>query len=63
MLKIVLNRLKPQAEIIAEEQQASEKEEAPQSRSSTYESSVRNLNLRFADDIDSFAGEEEELQN
>ena len=44
MLKIILNRLKPQAEkIIAEEQAGSEQEGAPQSRSSTYESSVRNI--------------------
>ena len=44
MLKIILDRLKPQAEkIIAEDRQASEQEGAPQSRSSTYESSVRNI--------------------
>ena len=44
MLKIILNRLKPQAEkIIAEEQAGSEQEGAPQSRSSTYGSSLRNI--------------------
>ena len=41
MLKVILNRLKPQAEeIIAEEQLGSEPEEAPQNRSSTLESFV-----------------------
>ena len=44
MLKIILNRLKPQAEkITAEEQARFLQEETPQSRSSTYESSVRNI--------------------
>ena len=39
MLKVILNRLKPQAErIIAEEQEG-----VPQSRSSTYAFSVRNI--------------------
>ena len=42
MLKVILNRLKPQAEeIIAEEQAGSEPEEAPQNRSSTLESCVK----------------------
>ena len=44
MLKILLNRLKPQAEkIIAKNRQASEQEGVPQSRSSTYAFSVRNI--------------------
>ncbi|WP_419634916.1 hypothetical protein, partial [Thiolapillus sp.] len=43
MLKIILNRLKPQAEKIITEEQASEQEGAPQCRSSTDESSVRNI--------------------
>ena len=43
MLKVILNRLKPQAEeIIAEEQAGSEPEEAPQNRSSTSESCVKS---------------------
>ena len=44
MLKIILNRLKPQVEkIIAKNRQASEQEGVPQSRSSTYASYVRNI--------------------
>ena len=43
MLKVILNRLKPQAEeIIAEEQAGSEPEEAPQNRSSALEYSVKS---------------------
>ena len=42
MLKVILNRLKPQAEeIIAENRLGSEPEEAPQNRSSTSESCVK----------------------
>ena len=44
MLKIILNRLKPQAEKINVEEQAGFRAEgAPQSGSSTYEFSVRNI--------------------
>ena len=44
MLKIILNRLKPQAEkIIAKERKASEQDGVPQSRSSTYAFYVRNI--------------------
>ena len=44
MLKIIVNRLKPQAEkIITEEQAGFRAGRTPQSRSSTYESSVRNI--------------------
>ena len=43
MLKVILNRLKPQAEeIIAEEQAGFRSEEAPQSKSSTLESCVKS---------------------
>ena len=43
MLEVILNRLKSQAEeIIAEEQDGSEPEEAPQNRSSTLESCVKS---------------------
>ena len=44
MLKVILNRLKSQAEeIIAEEQAGSEPEEASQNRSSTLESCVKKV--------------------
>ena len=44
MLKIIVNRLKPQAEkIITEEQAGFRTGRTPQSRSSTYKSSVRNI--------------------
>ena len=44
MLKIILNRLKPQARKSSpKNRQASEQEEAPQSRSSTYAFYVRNI--------------------
>ena len=44
MLKIILNRLKPQAEkIIAEEQAGFRAGRSPQSRFSTFKSSVRNI--------------------
>ena len=44
MLKVILNRLKPQAEkIIAEEQAGFRAGRRPQSRSSTYAFSVRNI--------------------
>ena len=48
MLKVILNRLKPQAEeIIAENMLGSEPEEAPQNRSSTLESCVKGTsNIR-----------------
>ena len=43
MLKVILNRLKPQAEdIIADEQAGFRAEEAPQNRSSTSESCVKS---------------------
>ena len=44
MLKIIVNRLKPQAEkIITEEQAGFRAGRTPQSKSSTYKSSVRNI--------------------
>ena len=43
MLKVILNRLKPQAEeIIAEEQAGSRAEKAPQNRSLTLKSCVKS---------------------
>ena len=43
MLKIILNTLKPKAEKIIAEEQASEQEGVPQSRPSTYAFCVRNI--------------------
>ena len=43
MLKIILNRLKPQTEKIIAEEQAGFRVGAPQGRSSTDESSLRNI--------------------
>ena len=57
MLKIILNRLKPQTEIIAEEQA-----DALEDHKGTVSIAGRTItSLRFADDIDGLVGEDAEL--